>query len=95
MEEQKLYEAKLKSKITEWEAELEKLKAKAEYHKLETTSELKDKIDEAKNKQSSLEQQLEKMKTSGEGAWSEMKQGLEKASGEIETAIKNAKERMN
>ncbi len=73
------YVQKLKAKIDEWNADLDKLAAKADQAEGETKIKYQQQIEDLKNKREELEDRVTSLKDSSESAWEDLKEGVEKS----------------
>lgn len=90
MENKKAYRQKFEAKMDEWQAEVDKLKAKAKQKKLDAETDYKDEIETFRKKREELKIKLNKLEETGEGAWEELKQGIEKSSRELKNSLDRA-----
>jgi len=77
------YVSKMEAQLKGWEAELSKLKAKAQKATAEGKLEYEKRMEGAKAKQQALLQKLEELKRSGEDRWEALKAGVEGAWAEL------------
>jgi uncharacterized coiled-coil DUF342 family protein len=87
------YIRKMQVKLEEWNAEIDKLTAKANEVSADIRSEYNEQIETLKAKQAAARQKIEEVQKSGESAWQDLKSGVELAWGAIEEAIDSAKSR--
>jgi hypothetical protein len=83
----------MNNQLKAWQAEIDRLKAKAAESEARARSEYYNEISNLEMKKNNLSDQLEKMKTAGEGAWGDMKAGLQKAWRELDESFRNALEK--
>jgi hypothetical protein len=90
MNEKELYQQKKQAQLDEWQAEVDKLKAKAAEASADTQLEMKkdiefleSKIDEGKNR-------LTEVADASEDAWKSMKDGMDSAWDSIKTSFSDA-----
>ena len=77
MEDRKAYIDKMAAKLKEWDAEIQKLEAKADAVKVDVKTDYRKQIDELRGKRAEAQQKLNEIKVAGEGAWEELKAGIE------------------
>lgn len=87
------YIRKMHSKLDHWNAEIDKLAAKASQSKAEASAGYHKQLDELRSKRDEAKKGLERLQSSSEGAWEDMKIGLEMAWTSIGEAIDSAKSR--
>ena len=79
--------------LKELNARLDILEAKVEKATAGKKSELRRQIEELKKKRDILREKLDRYKTAGEGAWQDIKAGVEKAARELRNALEVASKR--
>lgn len=89
------YVRKMHSKLDHWSAEIDKLAAKAYQSKADIRVEYNQQIEELRSKRNEARNKLERLQDAGEGAWEDMKAGVETAWNAIGTAIDSAKSRFS
>jgi hypothetical protein len=87
MDKKEAYIEKIEAQLREWSSRIDELKARAEAAKADGRLIYEKKIVELREKQEELRSKLQKMRTSGEGAWQDLKEGLEKARDELKRAV--------
>jgi len=87
------YQKKLQSQLDEWNAVIDKLKAKADKAEAETQIEYYKEIEKLRAKQEIADQKLAELKKAGEGAWEDLKTGIESAWDSLGEALKSARSR--
>ncbi len=92
-EQRDAFVQKLKAKIDEWNAEIDRLNARAEQAEADAKMEYLQQVDEIKKHRADALQKMEKLQESGEGAWEDMKSGVEMAVDSMIQAVKSARER--
>ncbi|MFZ0483675.1 MAG: coiled coil domain-containing protein [Desulfobacterales bacterium] len=87
------YKKKLEAQFDEWKVEIDKLKAKA--NKAEADAQIKyhKQIENIRVKQEAVREKLVELKDSGDGAWEDLKAGLDNAMKNLGDAIKTATSR--
>lgn len=84
------YVAKMHSKLDKWNAEIDKLVVKADAAKAEAGSEYRERIEELRAKRDEAKTKLESLQNAGEGAWEDLKAGVEMAWDAIGEAVDSA-----
>lgn len=95
MSEKNAYQKKLEAKLDEWKAEIQRLKARAAGAEADLEIELKEQLIDLRAKRDHAELSLEKLRHAGEGAWQDLKSGIEIAFEDFERALKRARERFD
>jgi hypothetical protein len=80
-------------KLEEWNSEIDTLTAKAGEVTAEVMKEYGEQIETLKEKQTAARQKIEELQHSGEGAWGDMKTGIELAWASMGEAIDSARSR--
>ncbi|MFO7811528.1 MAG: hypothetical protein R6V21_01030 [Pelovirga sp.] len=93
MSMKKAYEKKLEAKLEEWNADIGKLKAKADSAEADAQLEYYKQIDELRTKQDKAQKKLNELKDAGDDAWEDLKAGIENAWESLGSSIKSAKSR--
>jgi len=84
------YQQKLEAQLREWQADIDKLKARADQADADRKIAYDNEIDSLQQKQQALRQKLEQLRSSGEDAWEELRSGAEKAWKDMDNAFKSA-----
>jgi predicted nuclease with TOPRIM domain len=84
------YEKKMQAKLDEWNAEIEKLKAKANSAEADVHLKYEKQIKELKAMQEAAYKKLEELKKANEDAWEDLKAGIESTWDTIDTSVKSA-----
>jgi SMC interacting uncharacterized protein involved in chromosome segregation len=87
------YEKKLQSKLNEWRAEIDKLKAKAEAAEADAQLEYYRKIDELRTMQEAASKKLDELRDASDDAWEDLKSGIDSAWDALSSSIKSANSR--
>jgi predicted RNase H-like nuclease (RuvC/YqgF family) len=85
---------KLKAKIDEWNAEINRLNAKADQAEANMRAEYHDEIGKLKRFRDDAKQKLQKILESKEDVWEELKKGADKAYNAMNEALSSARERI-
>lgn len=73
------YVKKLQSKLDEWNAEIDKLKAKADVKEADARQEYYKQIDELKSMKEGVRKKLDELSEAGDDAWEDLKAGADRA----------------
>lgn len=87
------YVRKMQAKLEEWNADIDRLTAKADEVSAELRSEYAEQIAALQAKQAAAREKIEEMQKSGESAWQDLKAGADLAWTAIGEAIDSAKSR--
>ena len=87
------YIHKMQAKLEEWNVEIATLTAKAGEVTTDIKNEYREQIELLKVKQANARQKIEELQHSGEGAWGDLKTGIELAWASMEEAIDSARSR--
>lgn len=87
------YARKMQDKLAELNADIDKMAAKANEVSADLRSEYSEQIAALKVKQAVARQKIEEMQKSGEGAWKDLKIGIDLAWTAIGASIDSAKSR--
>ena len=93
MENKERFIKTVHAKIDQWDAEIDKLSAKAAMIEAESKEEYYKQIADLKTKRSQIEESLAKVQHSGEEAWQDLKSGLDLAFETMSEALKSATSR--
>ena len=93
MSKKDAYIQKLHAKIDEWNADIDKLTAKASQVEAESKIEYQKQIGTLKNKRDEVEKKVSEISRSGEDAWQDLKAGIDLAWEAMSEAIKSATSR--
>lgn len=93
MPDKDAYVQKMHAKLDEWNADIDKLKAKAENAKAESRLEYQKEIETLEQKRNEVEEKLAEVSRSSEGAWEDLKSGIQSAWDSMEEAFKSARSR--
>ncbi len=94
MENQDLYKQKLEAKIAEWNAELDKLRAKSKGASADVQLDFDAKISEFQHKLDAGKAELARLSDQSSDAMDSLKEGLENAWAALSTACSDALEKM-
>ena len=87
------YIQELQAKLDEWNAEIVQLRAKADKAEVEVRVEYQKQINDLHERRSEAKRKIECVRDAGEGAWQELKSGIQSVLKAMEKAIKSAQSR--
>ncbi len=90
-EKREAYVQKLKAKLDEWNAEIDKIAAKADQADAEAKIVYYKRMEDLRAKRKDVEDKIEELQQAGEGAWEGVKQGLENSWEILKESLKIAK----
>ncbi|MCW8125260.1 hypothetical protein [Microbulbifer halophilus] len=93
-EEKTAYQQKMAARLKEWNAEIDKLQAKAEEAGTDAEIKYRDQLSELRTKRDALREKLNHLQGQSGDAWDEVKAGVESAWGELKQSIERARDRM-
>ena len=91
MADKDAYVKKMHAKLDEWNAEIDKLKAKADQAEAESRIEYQNRIEDLRDKRKEAEKKMSQVKEAGEGAWEDLKSGVQNAWDAMDKAVKSAR----
>jgi predicted nucleic acid-binding Zn-ribbon protein len=89
------YIEKIKARIDAWNADIDKMQAKAKEAGAEARIRHEENIEEMKKQRAEAEQKLQEARNASEDAWKDMQGGFEKAWSSISDAFADAAKRFN
>lgn len=92
-EKRDAYVQKLKAKMNEWNAEIDKIEAKADQADAESKIEYEKQVEDLRAKRKEVEDKMAELQQAGEGAWEDLKKGIESAWDSLGNALKSATSR--
>lgn len=93
MEKKDAYVKKLHAKMDEWNAQIDKLAAKAQQAKADTKIAYEEDMEDLRAKRKKLKDKIEQVQKSSGDAWGDFKAGIELAWESLDTAVKSAAQR--
>lgn len=90
MKNRDVYVKKVQAQLDEWDAEIKKLKARADKASAQAELEYRKQLDTLKSKRKKAGDKLSELKSAGDDAWEDVKEGLETATDTLGTALKSA-----
>jgi chromosome segregation ATPase len=93
MSEREQYIEKVKAQLDQWNAEIEKLQAKADEAEADAKIEYEKQINELRAQRDKGEAKVKELQEASNGAWADMKAGFDRAWDSVSNAFENAKSR--
>jgi len=93
MDMREAYQRKIEAQLEEWKAEIKRMKAKADKADADVQVEYYKQIEDLQSKQKVAQKKLKVLKEAGEGAWEDLKSGVELAWESLGEAVKSANSR--
>ncbi len=90
MEERNKYIDKLTAQLKGWEAEIQKLEAKADKASADVKAEYEERIKELRDKKDKANSKLEELRQSSQESWEDLKKSLDNLGEELNVLIKKA-----
>jgi multidrug resistance efflux pump len=87
------YQKKLQSQLDDWNAEIDKLKAKADGAEADVQLEYYKQIEELQAMQESANSKIIKLKEANDDAWEDLKAGMDSGWNSLRNAVKSASSR--
>ena len=87
------YEKKLKAQLEEWDADINRLRAKANAARAEARVKYLDEVDKLRDQKKQAQARLDELEEAQEDAWEDMKTGIDAAWKNLGNAVNNAVER--
>lgn len=94
-EKRDAYVKKIQAKLEEWNAEIDRLEAKADNAAADARVKYQEQIAEAKASRDDLKQKLGELRSAGDEAWRELKSGLDEAWDSLSAAVKSARSKFD
>jgi len=90
MKNRDLYLEKVQAQLDEWDADIEKLKARANKASADAKLEYKSRIESLKHKREKAGDKLDELRSASDDAWEDLKIGLESAKNALGSSLKSA-----
>ena len=87
------YVTKMHAKLDEWSADIDNLKARADLAEADVQQDYYEQISELKMKQNDANIKLMELQNAGDGAWEDLKAGVELAWVSVSSAVESATSR--
>jgi hypothetical protein len=84
------YVEKLQAKLKEWQADIDKLKAKAAQSKADMKIQINEQIGNLESNSQEIQKRLHELGQASGSAWKDIKSGVEQAWGKLDEAVKAA-----
>ncbi len=84
------YARKIQAQLDEWDAEIRKLKARAERGEADARLEIGKQIETLRRKRNRVGDRLAEFEAAGDDAWEDLKGGLEAATASLRSALESA-----
>ncbi len=85
------YVEKAKARLDQWNAEIEKLQAKAKEARADAEIEYDKQIAEMRTRRDEAEQRLKELREAGDHAWKDVKEGLDRAWDSLSESFEKAR----
>jgi chromosome segregation ATPase len=95
MERKEAYAKKVQAQLDEWDADIKKLRARAEQAEANAQIEYQKQIETLQSKRDSVKGKLADLKRASDDAWEDLKDGLESARDSLGNALKSATARFS
>ncbi len=86
----KSFQQKLEARLSEWDAEIEKLKAKADKVEADLKIDYYKQMGALQERRNAAKKKLEELRLAGDEAWEDLKSGVENSCAELGKAVKSA-----
>ncbi|MFD1511351.1 hypothetical protein [Lacimonas salitolerans] len=93
MSDRDAYIRKAKAQIEQWNAEIDKLEARAREASADGEIAYRETLQDLRGKRDALEKRMEETRHSGDAAWKDLKAGMDAAWTNLSDAIENARAR--
>jgi len=93
MSKKQAYEEKFKAQLDELNAKIDVLKAKAKQAEASLKADYYEAIEDLLKKRSEAQNKLETLRDAGDGAWEDMKQGVDESWNTFAASVKSAASR--
>ena len=93
-EDREAYQRKYQAQLDQLNARLDGLKARMDEAGADAEIKYREQMEDLKAKRRALGDKLEEMRAAGKESWSILRQGLERAAGELDAAWRAAKDRV-
>lgn len=93
MSNREAYEQKLQAKLDEWQAEIDKLRARARGAEADARIDREKEAERLEAKREEVRQKLEELREAGDDAWDDIKAGAERAWDSLSDSLEKARSR--
>ena len=87
------YLEKLKAKLDEWNAQIDKLKAKAAQSKADAKIEIEKRVGDLETQRQAVENKIQQLVQASRPAWEDLKGGVQSAWNKLDEAVRSATEK--
>ena len=94
MDRKEAYAKRVQAQLDEWDADIQKLKAKADKASAEAEIEYQKQIDNLMHQREKAKNRLSELKSAGSDAWEDLKEGVESATRALGEAISSSASRL-
>ena len=94
-QERKLYEKKQRARLEEWEAELEKMKAKVSKAGADAQLNLKRRLEQLEDRVDEGRSRLEELTDSGESKWEALQERIDTALEAVKVGVREARKELD
>ena len=94
MTTRELYAMKLKSKLDEWNAEIDRLEMQKENIRAELRSEYEHQLAELRAERDKIAEKMSNLQNAGDSAFDEVKSGFDRAWKELDESVRRAADRI-
>ena len=92
-ESRDVFVKKMKAKLDEWNAEIDKLEAQSRQSEADFQEDLQKRIEGLKEQRQAAREKLDKLQSAGGSAWQDLKAGVEEAASALGQALDSARTR--
>lgn len=93
MSNREAYEQKLRAKLDEWQAEIDKLRAKARGAEADARIEREKEAERLEAKREEMRDKLKELREAGDDAWDDLRDGAERAWKSFSDSFEKARDR--
>ncbi|AXY41947.1 coiled coil domain-containing protein [Halomonas alkalicola] len=93
MSNREAYEQKLRAKLDEWQAEIDKLRAKARGAEADARIEREKEAERLEAKREEMRHKLKELREAGDDAWDDLRDGAERAWKSFSDSFEKARDR--
>lgn len=86
------YVAKMKSKLDQWNAEIDELQAKAKQAEGKASERLNDHLSDLRQKRDDVQARLKDLGDSSEKSWEQLREGIDRIGDEIGSTLKSTRD---